>query len=56
MVTIVTTLTSTLLVLGNLNVVIALELKGFVLNKFCTSIFMGHFPNLCFALEQIIQR
>ncbi len=44
-----------MLVSGNLNVVVALKLKGLVLNTFCTSIFLGHYPNLCSTLKQIIQ-
>jgi hypothetical protein len=35
-VTIVTTLTGTLLVLGNLGAVVALEYTGFILNMLCT--------------------
>ncbi len=39
-----------LLVLGGLDVV-ALELTSLVMNMLCTLIFLGHFPNLCCALE-----
>jgi hypothetical protein len=48
-VTLTITLTGTLL--GGLGVVITLELIGLVLNMFYTSIFLGHFPNLCYALK-----
>jgi hypothetical protein len=44
------TLIGTLLVLGGLNVVMALKLIGLVLNMFCTSIFLGHSPYLCSTL------
>lgn len=53
-VTIATTLTSTLLGLGSLGVIITLELTNLVMNMFWTSIFLGHFPDLCSKLEQII--
>jgi hypothetical protein len=33
----------------------ALKLTSLVLNMFCTSIFLGHYKNLCFMLKQIIQ-
>ncbi len=49
-----TSLIGTLLVLGGFGVVMALELIGLVLNMFFTSMFLGHFPNLCSMLEQII--
>jgi hypothetical protein len=49
-----TTLTSTFSSLGNFGVVIV-ELIGLVLNMLCISIFLGHFPDLCLALEHIIQ-
>ncbi len=48
------TLTSTLLVLGGLSVIVALELTSLVLNILCTSIFLGHYLGLCSMLEQII--
>ncbi len=41
------TLTNTLLILGGLNVVVALKLISLVLNMFSTSNFRGHCPNLC---------
>ncbi len=48
-------LISTLSVLNNLGVVVALKLTGLVLNMFYTSIFLGHSLDLCSMLEQIIQ-
>ncbi len=42
-------------ILGSLDVIVALELTGLVLNMFHTSIFLGHSPNICCTLEQIIQ-
>jgi hypothetical protein len=53
-VTTTTSLIGTLLILGGLGVVMALELTCLVLNMFCISMFLGHFPNLCSMLEQII--
>jgi hypothetical protein len=47
-------LTCTLLGLGNLGVIVTLELTSLVMNMFWTSIFLGHSPDLCFELEQII--
>jgi hypothetical protein len=41
MVTTTTTLIGTLSILGDLGVIVALELTGLVLNMFCTSIFYG---------------
>jgi hypothetical protein len=55
MVTTAITLTSTLLILNGLGVIMTLELTCLILNIFCTSIFFGHFLDLCFTLEQIIQ-
>jgi len=54
-VTIATTLTNMLSILGDLDVIVALKLTSLVLNMFCTSIFWGHFLDLCYTLEQIIQ-
>jgi hypothetical protein len=51
---VVITLNSTLLVLGGLDFVVALELTSLFLNMFHISIFLGHSPNLCSTLEQII--
>jgi len=45
-----TTLISTLSGLSSLNVVVAFELIGLVLNMFCTSIFLGRSPYLCSTL------
>jgi hypothetical protein len=50
MITKITTLIGTLLILGGLYVVVALELTGLVLNIFYTSIFLGHSPDLCSTL------
>jgi len=52
---IATTLTGMLSILGGLDAIMALKLTCLVLNMFCTSVFWGHFPNLCSTLEQIIQ-
>jgi hypothetical protein len=48
-----TPLACTLLVLGGLGVVVALELIGLVLNMFCTSKKFEHYLDLCFMLEQL---
>jgi hypothetical protein len=45
-----TTLNGTLSSLGGLCVV-TLELIGLVVNMFYTLIFLGHYPNLCFAIK-----
>jgi hypothetical protein len=54
MVTTTIILIGTLLVLDGLCVVVALKLIGLVLNMFCISIFLGHSPNQCSMLKQII--
>jgi len=50
-----TTLIGTLLILDGLGVVMTLELIGLILNMFCTSILLGHSPNHCSTIKQIIQ-
>jgi hypothetical protein len=45
-----TTLIGTLLGLGGLGVIVALKLTCLELNIFCTSFFLGHYLNICFAL------
>jgi hypothetical protein len=53
MVTTTTTLIGTLSILGDLDVVVALELTSLVLNMFCNLIFLGHSLDLCFMLQKI---
>jgi hypothetical protein len=43
-------MTGTLLALGGLGVVVAFQPTSLILNMFCTSIFLGHSPYLCFTL------
>jgi len=46
-VTVTTTLIGTLSILGGLNVLVALELIGLILNMFYNLTFIGHSPYLC---------
>jgi hypothetical protein len=54
-VTTTTTLIGMLPIFGGLNFIVALKLTGLVLKVFYISILLGHFPDLCSTLEQIIQ-
>jgi hypothetical protein len=51
MVIVTTTLTGTSSVLGGLGVIMALKITDLDMNVFFTSIFLGHFPYLYYALD-----
>jgi hypothetical protein len=53
--TVTTTLTSMLSIVGGLDAIEALKLTRLVMNMFCTLVFLGHSLDLCSTLEQIIQ-